>query len=229
MSIQVLVGCADPQLVEAVHAMLDAKRFPHSGVRHVLARPSGLSSALARSRPDVLLLEHDLPGSGLRQVQALLTQLDLGTRTLLVLRAADKTVQLQMLRDGASGALLGSELGSMGVKAIHAVHGGQLWFSRALMRQAVSTLVWSVPGRVVYTLSDEEGLTPREGEILRLIGSGLTNKEIARRLQISDYTVKTHLHRVYVKLHRSGRYKAFLAHAALPRGMNALSGSTGAD
>ena len=54
-------------------------------------------------------------------------------------------------------------------------------------------------------------LTRREDEILRLIGTGLTNKEIGRRLKISDNTVKTHLHRVYTKLNQSGRFKAFLA------------------
>ena len=56
--------------------------------------------------------------------------------------------------------------------------------------------------------------------MLDLIGSGLSNKEIARQLDISDKTVKTHLHRVYVKLNQSGRYKALLAqigeHARLP-------------
>jgi ATP/maltotriose-dependent transcriptional regulator MalT len=42
----------------------------------------------------------------------------------------------------------------------------------------------------------------------------MSNKEIGRRLAISDQTVKTHLHHVYVKLERSGRYKAFLSHPA---------------
>jgi DNA-binding NarL/FixJ family response regulator len=52
---------------------------------------------------------------------------------------------------------------------------------------------------------DEHGLTPREEEVLRLVGAGLSNKDIARRLTISDKTVKTHLHHVYVKLRLSGR------------------------
>lgn len=43
------------------------------------------------------------------------------------------------------------------------------------------------------------------------IGLGLSNKEIGRRLEISDQTVKMHLHRVYATLHRSGRFKASLA------------------
>jgi DNA-binding NarL/FixJ family response regulator len=53
-------------------------------------------------------------------------------------------------------------------------------------------------------------LTPREEQILRFIGCGMSNKEIGRQLEISHNTVKTHLHRVYVKLNRSGRFEAFL-------------------
>lgn len=64
--------------------------------------------------------------------------------------------------------------------------------------------------------SAEHKLTQREEEVLRLIGTGLTNKEMARRLAISDKTVKTHLHHIYVKLHRSGRYKAFLSQPGTP-------------
>ena len=46
----------------------------------------------------------------------------------------------------------------------------------------------------------------------------MSNKEIGRALQISDQTVKTHLHHVYVKLQRSGRYKAFAATPASASG-----------
>jgi Response regulator containing a CheY-like receiver domain and an HTH DNA-binding domain len=59
-------------------------------------------------------------------------------------------------------------------------------------------------------------LTAREREILDLVGAALSNKEIARKLAISDKTVKTHLHHIYVKLQRSGRYKAFLSDAISP-------------
>jgi LuxR family maltose regulon positive regulatory protein len=59
---------------------------------------------------------------------------------------------------------------------------------------------------------DDSQLTEREREILELTGKGLSNKEIARHLNISHNTVKTHLHRVYVKVEKSGRIKAFHAH-----------------
>ena len=64
--------------------------------------------------------------------------------------------------------------------------------------------------------TEARSLTHREEEILQLIGHGLSNKEIGRRLEISDQTVKTHLHRVYSKLHKSGRYKAYLAQPHSP-------------
>jgi DNA-binding CsgD family transcriptional regulator len=62
----------------------------------------------------------------------------------------------------------------------------------------------------------EELLTAREREIMLLVGSAMSNKEIARKLRISGNTVKTHLHHIYVKLNRSGRYKALLSEGAAP-------------
>jgi ATP/maltotriose-dependent transcriptional regulator MalT len=67
---------------------------------------------------------------------------------------------------------------------------------------------------VTSFMEDQELLTTREREVLALIGTAMTNKEIARHLKISDHTVKTHLHHIYVKLDRSGRYKAFLSNTA---------------
>lgn len=63
---------------------------------------------------------------------------------------------------------------------------------------------------------DENALTPREKEILELTSKGLSNKEIARQLHISPNTVKTHLHRVYVKTQAGSRIKAFYAHQSQP-------------
>lgn len=89
------------------------------------------------------------------------------------------------------------------------MHGGDTWFGRSTLLQALHSLIGAAP--VARTPVDEGRLTQREEEILHLTGRGLTNKEIARELDISDHTVKTHLHRVYVKLHQSGRYKVLLS------------------
>ena len=58
---------------------------------------------------------------------------------------------------------------------------------------------------------ETEKLTAREVEILTLVGTGLTNKEIGRQLKISDLTVKKHMERVCSKLKQPNRIKAFLA------------------
>nr|WP_249408828.1 response regulator transcription factor [Frigoribacterium sp. CFBP 8751] len=54
----------------------------------------------------------------------------------------------------------------------------------------------------------DETLTPREGEVLELLGAGLTNRAIAERLYLSESTVKTHLVRVFAKLGVDGRAAA---------------------
>jgi len=61
---------------------------------------------------------------------------------------------------------------------------------------------------------DTETLTAREDEILSLAGLGLTNKEIGRRLAISDLTVKKHMERVCAKLKQPNRIKAYHARRA---------------
>lgn len=61
-------------------------------------------------------------------------------------------------------------------------------------------------------MNENQQLTLREKEILEHIGKGFSNKEIARHLNISHHTVKTHLHNIYVKVDKSGRIKAFHAH-----------------
>ena len=72
-----------------------------------------------------------------------------------------------------------------------------------------------VPADSSDALNNDDLLTAREHEILALVGTAMSNKEIAHQLKISDLTVKSHLHRVYVKLQRSGRYRAFMSSGAL--------------
>jgi DNA-binding NarL/FixJ family response regulator len=171
--------------------------------------PEGLVAALAAAPPDVLLLD---ACSSIPKTLSMLSdvrQCAPALRVLLLVVVCGQDLLTEAVRRGASGCLLRSSRRDLWVKAVRAVHGGEAWFNRdALLSALHSTL--HVPQSAVE-LDGENQLTPRERQILDLIGTGLSNKEIARRLAISDKTVKTHLHRTYVKLHQSGRYKAFLA------------------
>lgn len=206
MEIRLMIACA--AVNEA--ARLDQALRPHA--RHesvIVSRTVALDYACAVAqamRPEVALLDLD---AGLRLLPAL-AQASPGTRALLLYAVCTRTDVIEAIRLGAYGCVARSTDPWFIAKAVRTVAAGATWFGRTALLQALRSQIGvDAPGA-----APEAGkLTQREEEILRLIGQGLSNKEIGRRLEISDHTVKTHLHRVYAKLNQSGRYKAFLAQA----------------
>ena len=87
-----------------------------------------------------------------------------------------------------------------------------LWLGRALTRRPPDVIVKEVPASGPFTVDEarvaEMGITPRELEILGLIASGLSNREIAERLFVSENTVKTHSSRLFDKLGARRRTQA---------------------
>ena len=108
------------------------------------------------------------------------------------------------IKAGAVGYLLKDISPPDLVKAIQAVHKGETHLhpeiTKKLMNQFVS------PKSEAEITPDE--LTPREMEVLQLIAQGLSNKELAKKLTISEKTVKTHLSSIFSKLHLSDRTQA---------------------
>lgn len=166
----------------------------------------------AQQHPDVVLLEHLAAEED--RIWAILSRLTLmsaRSRVLMLCDLSTERLVTSLVAKGASGCVPAGTDCSLWVKAVVAVHNGESWFARTAVLQALRRQI-SVHPIVGGAPVDDGGLlTTREREILALIGDGLSNKEIARLLNISDQTVKTHLHHVYVKLNRSGRFKAFVA------------------
>ena len=108
------------------------------------------------------------------------------------------------IKTGAVGYLLKDISPPDLAKAIQAVHSGETSLhpeiTKKLMNQFVS------PKSDIEITPDE--LTPREMEVLQLIAQGLSNKELAKKLTISEKTVKTHLSSIFSKLHLSDRTQA---------------------
>lgn len=198
-----MVACADPE--EA--ARVDRAMHPHARREPgIVSRAVAIEYACvvaAAMKPDVVLLEQD---TGARLLPAL-AQASPGARVLLLYAACTQADVVEAIRFGAAGCVARATDPRLLAKAVRAVFAGASWFGRTALLQALRTQI----GVDAAPPPDATRLTHREEEILRLIGQGLSNKEIGRRLDISDHTVKTHLHRVYSKLHQSGRYKAFLA------------------
>lgn len=140
-------------------------------------------------QPDVLLLEKSPSAGSTNALVSLIGRVSRFTRTLMLCDACCDDLIIESIQQGASGCVLKSSPPSLLAKAVHAVFSGEAWYGRMALLQALQSQVC-------------RAATQSEVEEHRLTG---------RQLEISDKTVKTHLHRVYVKLNRSGRFKAFLA------------------
>jgi DNA-binding NarL/FixJ family response regulator len=152
--------------------------------------------------PDILLLDLQLPeGSGL----ALLPQLQgrsPRTYTLLLEGMLDDALIAEALQQGAKGYVPKTVTPDELIKAIRKTYAGELWVRRVLLTQVVEHLRHQAQhGPLVV---GRETLTAREHEIVRGVRQGLTNKQIATQLGISEKTVKTYLSTIFRKL-RVGR------------------------
>ena len=108
-------------------------------------------------------------------------------------------------RAGASGFLLKNAPSEHLVDAVHAVHAGEALLTPAITRRLIERFIEAPAageGTAVASLTD------REREVLTLIAQGLSNQEIATRLQLSAGTVKTHVNRILGKLDLRDRVQA---------------------
>ncbi|MCX2953435.1 response regulator [Lentzea sp. NEAU-D7] len=161
------------------------------------------ASALAESsRPDVILLDIRLPGlAALKRVVASARVLVLTTFDL------DEYVH-EALRLGAAGFVLKESEPARLIAAITAVASGEMQFSPTVMRRLVAAYLRGDSAVAPWGSAGLEELTDREREVLRLVGTGLTNTAIATRLTVTEGTVKTHLNRVMTKLRLTSRAQA---------------------
>jgi two-component system, NarL family, nitrate/nitrite response regulator NarL len=155
---------------------------------------------------DVLLLCSDLnerPGGGfeaLRVVHAAHPNL----RAIMLLDFSKPEAILEAFRAGARGVLSRQDSIETLTKCIRCVHGGQIWANSQQMTLVVDALASSHnPAAVV--VQNTAQLSKREIEVVNCVAQGLTNREIAKRLDLSEHTVKNYLFKVYDKLGVSSR------------------------
>ena len=163
---------------------------------------SGVQTCL-RLRPDVALLDIRLPdGTGFDVCRQILKELP-NVRVLILTSVADDTLVDEAIRDGAHGYLL-KEIDSRGlVQAIHDVAAG-----KSILDPAVTARVMQIVRAGGAADNALASLSPQEKRVLALIAEGLTNKEVATQLGLSDKTVKNYLSTVFEKLHVSRRAEA---------------------
>jgi DNA-binding NarL/FixJ family response regulator len=153
-------------------------------------------------RPDIVVMDIRMPEmDGLEATRQITSDSALGDTRVLILTTFELDEYVfAALRAGASGFLLkGGEPAEL-VQAIHVVAGGDALLAPSVTRRLIQTYV-SQPQIEPRTEPDGmEELTAREREVLGLVATGLTNAEIARTLQLSPLTAKTHVSRILMKL-----------------------------
>ncbi|MFT4189193.1 MAG: response regulator transcription factor [Aeromicrobium sp.] len=188
--------------------LVDDQELVRSGLRRILRRRDGfevvaecadgdeLPAALARTAADVVVMDLRMRRvDGITATRRL--RADEDAPPVLVLTTFDDDEMLSgALRAGAAGFVLKDTPADDLIRAVRAVAGGQAWLDPAVTAR-VLTAFRHAPTRSPEAAS---ALTARELEVLRAMARGLTNREIAEELVISELTVKSHVGRVFTKL-----------------------------
>jgi NarL family two-component system response regulator LiaR len=159
--------------------------------------------AAERIRPDVVLMDLVMPKlDGLGAMRALRERLP-ATRVVVLTSFLDDDKLMPALRAGAAGYLLKNAAPQEVARAVRAAHAGETLLDPVVAARLVEALAGGE--------EPLDRLTPREREVLALIGRGFPNKLIARELGLSEKTVKTHVGHVLAKLGVTDRTQAAVA------------------
>ena len=161
--------------------------------------------------PDVVLMDVRMPGmDGIEATRTLIA--DGGSAARVVMLTTfdmDEYVYDAMLA-GASGFLLKDVPPEQLIAGIHAAHRGESLLSPAITRRMIEMFIGRPRASVTAPDQRMSLLTPREREVLVLLGRGRSNPEIALTLYVSETTVKTHVQRILAKLGLRDRVQAVI-------------------
>ncbi|MFF2652756.1 response regulator [Streptomyces sp. NPDC058045] len=161
---------------------------------------------VAELAPDVVLMDLRMPRcDGAEATRRIRAQYP-GTQVVVLTTFADDDSLFPAIRAGARGYLTKDADGEEIVRAVHSVLSGDAGLSPSIQRRLLERLSEQEPAPV--EASPPDGLTGREVEVLVLIADGLTNQQIARRLQVSQATVKTHINNLFAKTGLKDRAQA---------------------
>ncbi|MFI1712667.1 response regulator [Streptomyces litmocidini] len=160
-------------------------------------------------RPDVILMDIRLPGmSGITALEYILGRAAEPKPKVVMLTVFDLDEYVYAaLRAGASGFLLKDTPPERLLAALSLIADGEMLFAPTVTRRLVETFAHQ-PTTLREQPASLRDLTERETEVLRLVGQGLSNEQIAQRLVVTIATVKTHLNRVMAKLGLQSRAQA---------------------
>jgi DNA-binding NarL/FixJ family response regulator len=192
-----------------IHTHLLAEALQRNPVLEVVpfeSDSSGLVAALQTQRIDVLVINSSLDGNPGRGFEVLheMREQRLGTRVVMLLDSSQDALVLQAFRAGAAGVYSKNQPVELLSKCVRCVYQGQIWADNQQLGVALGALA-SLPTLRAADASGLNLLTEREMQVVRCLAEGLTNREIAERLNLSRHTIKNYLFHIFDKLGVSSR------------------------
>lgn len=161
---------------------------------------------------DVAVTSTDLNGNPqggfelVRRLQALRHK----PQTVMLLDAHNPDLVMHAFKAGARGLICRNESFKAVSKCIRAVHMGQVWASHEQLRIVLDAFRDGTPLPPLIEGDQTTLLSNREQEVVRYVAKGMTNREIAKQLNLSEHTIKGHLFRIFEKLGLSSRVEVVL-------------------
>jgi DNA-binding NarL/FixJ family response regulator len=201
--------------------LVDDQQLVREGLRHILHPDEGfdvagecgdgaeVSEAVVRVRPDVVVMDVRMKDVDGVEATRRLRKHAHAPPVLVLTTFDDDEVLSGALRAGAAGFVLKDAPGEELIRAVRTVAEGGAWLDPAVTGRVLATYRSAAP---VEDGADERiaELTPRERDVLRLIGRGATNAEIAESLFVSEATVKSHIGHIFTKLDLRDRAAAIV-------------------
>ena len=197
--------------------LVDDHEVVRVGLRTVLHNNQGITvvgeagskaaavRAVKRLKPDIVLMDVRLPdGSGVEASCDIFAGHPMTRLIFLTSYSNDESARAAVLA-GAHGYVLKNIDSGLLIRSIRRVSNGQSIFTPTLTQRALS---WNKVRPAQARPAQEHPLAPQEERILALMAEGLTNKEIAAAMQLSDKTVKNYIANMFQKLHISRRAQA---------------------
>jgi len=231
--VRIVVADDHPVVRSAFATLLDSR--PEFTVVRTAADGAEAVLACREERPDLVLMDIRMPGTDGIEATRQLTSEGPNPPRVLILTTFDLDEYVyEALRAGASGFLLKEATAEDLFEAVRVVAAGDALLAPGLTRRLIAEFAALPPrgtpaapepssGPSSGSSSEPSGppehpaaarlrtLTPRETEVLRLVAEGMSNPEIARRLVVTEETVKTHVSRILAKLGLRDRTQAVVA------------------
>jgi two-component system nitrate/nitrite response regulator NarL len=169
-------------------------------------------SLVHEHKPQVAIVSDNLedgPLAGLRILPEI-RRANPETRILVAMGTADRELVIEAFRFGADGVFCRNSPFDLLCKSVDALAQGQIWANATELRYVLNEFTKAPKQRKVDP-SVENRMTKREADVVRLAVEGLSNREIARELGLTEHTVKNYLFRIFDKLGVSNRVELVLS------------------